>query len=538
MSNALFYNEKRGVSMQEIKLRTYQIEAVEAIKKALKRHQKHIVVEMATGSGKGIVLAKTLEYLNCTSQKNILVVTDRMTLKDYIEQEFINKTFKEFDKNSILVTTEQRVLRNSNESFNEYQVVIFYDTNVSEKVYEILACKEKMVIVFRKDYRERIHRLFTPEEVVFSYSYKDAVEDGVLTPAMDTRVFGIAAEVFTKQLLEQFGYVQAELHLDNQNNIWDLVVCKSTQRIWVECKTYKSQVVSPSAANSLLNEIVMRKMKQNIPQQDIVLLVVLSKIPTFQKDEIYRRYRIIVWDIENLVFYSKNNQTLLKQLAQITYFPIDYIEGQPSLEADAAQLLVVPKEDKHIQEAEKEADETSELIQKLIDCKPGKKHASEYEKICEQILRTLFEANYFNKLRNQYKTKDEHFRMDLIGALKINQDNEKSMHPLWQMLVEHYNSHFVVFEFKNYSKEIDQNLIYITEKYLFDAALRNVAIIISRKGFSKTAKFASEGCLKEHGKLIFNITDNDLIEMLKLKSDRAADYLLDKLEEFLMGISK
>ena len=112
------------------------------------------------------------------------------------------------------------------------------------------------------------------------------------------------------------------------------------------------------------------------------------------------------------------------------------------------------------------------------------------------------------------------------------------MHPLWNMLVQHYNSHFVVFEFKNYAREIDQNLIYITEKYLFDAALRNVAIIISRKGFSKSAKFAAEGCLKEHSKLILNITNEDLINMLELKSNEAADYLLDKLEEFLMGISK
>ena len=128
--------------------------------------------------------------------------------------------------------------------------------------------------------------------------------------------------------------------------------------------------------------------------------------------------------------------------------------------------------------------------------------------------------------------------MDLIGALKINQVNEESMHPLWKMLVQHYNSHFVVFEFKNYSKPIDQNLIYITEKYLFDAALRSVAFIISRKGFSKSAKFAAEGCLKEHGKLILDVTEEDLVKMLESKSDEAADYLLTKLEEFLMGISK
>ena len=106
------------------------------------------------------------------------------------------------------------------------------------------------------------------------------------------------------------------------------------------------------------------------------------------------------------------------------------------------------------------------------------------------------------------------------------------------MLVQHYNSHFVVFEFKNYSNKIDQNLIYITEKYLFDAALRNVAFIISREGFSDSAKFAAEGCLKEHGKLIIDVTKNDLIKMLESPSDNPADYLLTKLEEFLMRISK
>ena len=91
--------------------------------------------------------------------------------------------------------------------------------------------------------------------MVFSYSYKDAVKDGVVTPAMDARAFGIATEVFSKQLLEQFGYVQIESNISEQNSIWDLVVSKSNQKIWVECKTYRSQVVSPSAANSLLNEM-------------------------------------------------------------------------------------------------------------------------------------------------------------------------------------------------------------------------------------------------------------------------------------------
>jgi len=524
--------------MKAIQLRPYQIEAINAIQGALTRKQKYMIVEMVAQSGKGLVLAKTVEILQKQKTASVLVITNGRALKENIEHNLFEtyQTFLLIDKDRITVTTKQRILHYENEKLNKYQYVIFDEIDLSETVYKMLDCKEKTVIVFDEKYANNSFMPFETENVIFSYSYKDAVIDGFLTPAMDTRALEPAVEAFSKQLLEQFGCTQ--INIKERDSRWDLVVSKSNQRIWVECKAYKSQVVSPSTANSLLSTIVMRKMKQDISKTDIVLLIVLSRIPSFQKDEIYNRYQIVVWDIENLVFYSKNNMSLLKQLSQITYFPIDSIEGRPSIEADLARLVLISAEDKNVLEVEKENDEISKLIQRLNNCKSGKKHSSEYEEICEKILRNLFEANYFNKLRNQYKTKDEHFRMDLIGSLKINQNNEENMHPLWQMLVQHYNSHFVVFEFKNYSKEIDQNLIYITEKYLFDAALRNVAIIISRKGFSKSAKFAAEGCLKEHGKLILDITDNDLIKMLELKSDKAADYILDKLEEFLMGISK
>ena len=243
-------------------------------------------------------------------------------------------------------------------------------------------------------------------------------------------------------------------------------------------------------------------------------------------------------DIENLVFYSKNNPLLFKQLSQITYFPIDQIKGRPSVEAEMAQLFLVSIDDKHLKKAEEESTKSMLLIQKLTNCPAGRENAKEYEEICEEILRYLLEANYFNRLTSQYKTNDNHFQMDLIGSLKITQNNDESMHPLWQMLVHHYNSHFVVFEFKNYTEKIDQNLIYITEKYLFNAALRNVAFIISRKGFSDAAKFAAESCLKEHGKLIIDVTQDDLLKMLKSSDDNPLDYLLTKLEDFLMGISK
>ena len=49
------------------------------------------------------------------------------------------------------------------------------------------------------------------------------------------------------------------------------------------------------------------------------------------------------------------------------------------------------------------------------------------------------------------------------------------------------------------------------------AVLRNVAIIISRNGFSHNALKAATGILTENGKLIIDLNDNDIITMLRLK---------------------
>lgn len=525
--------------MKKILLRQYQASAVDAVQKAFENGQMHMVVEMPTGCGKTVVLAKIVENLNRQKLGKILVITDRVLIKEQMERSLFDddEGIGTVDRENINIVNVQKLARDSNKKIDEYFCWIFYDVNNIDSICERFGCKEKTIIVFSNTPQMCSYKNIKTSDVVFSYTYEDAVRDGILTPAMDINALEATVEVYGKQLLEQFGYMPVDSLSVEQKQEWDLIVNKDNQRIWIEYKTYKSQVVSPSAAVSLLNTIVMKKVKQDIPQNDIVLLLVFSKIPTFQKDEIYKRYQIIVWDIENLVFYSKDNPVLLKQLSQITYFPIDYVEGQPSKEAEKVELTQISIGNKIVYEVE-EDDEANALIKRLQACKSGKKYSGEYEDVCEEILRFLFEANYFNRLTRQHKTKDEHFRMDLIGALKINQNNEESIHPLWQLLVQHYNSHFVVFEFKNYAKEIDQNLIYITEKYLYDSALRNVAVIVSRKGFSKSAKFAAEGCLKEHGKLVFDIKDEDLIEMLNLKSDKAADYLLEKLEEFLMGISK
>ena len=525
--------------MNEKLIKPHQIKAIKAIEAALDSKKKHIVIEMANGCGKSVVLAKVIERLCETTPGKILVVTENILLKDHIEMDLLAnyQGLVQIDSKNITVENEQRFYKNYDVKESEYQNIIFYEAIVTPKMFEILRCEEKLVITFSK-VSSKTHTYIPFGEIVFSYGYEEAIQDGVLTPAMDASAFEPAIQMFSKQLLEQFGYTPFDFETRENDAKWDMVASKHDHKIWVEWKAYKSQTASPAVSSSVLKNVVMRKMLQKIPPEDIVLLIVFCNVPSLQKDEIFQRYHVIVWDIENLVYYSKDNPALLKQLSQIAYFPIDNIEGQPSLEAEAAQLLYAFPDDEHLQEAENVANQALSLIQRLKDCKPGTASSREYENICEDVLRYLFEANYFNRLTSQHKTADKHFRMDLIGSLKISQNNDESMHPLWQMLVQHYNSHFVVFEFKNYSEKIDQNLIYITEKYLFNAALRNVAFIISRKGFSDAAKFAAAGCLKEHGKLILDVSQDDLIKMLESPGDNPADLLLEIMEDFLLGISK
>ena len=185
-------------------------------------------------------------------------------------------------------------------------------------------------------------------------------------------------------------------------------------------------------------------------------------------------------------------------------------------------------------EVEKEISTATDFIRKLENLEYGKENKSDkkYEKLCIDIIKFLFEPE-FTRMSEQSSTEDKMFRMDLICGLKGTSE-------FWKILIHHYNTRFVVFEFKNYEEKIDQNLIYVTEKYLYNAVLRNVAIIISRQGFSYNAHKAAIGMLTENGKLIIELNDNDIITMLRMKADGqdASDYLLNLLEQYLISISK
>ena len=81
---------------------------------------------------------------------------------------------------------------------------------------------------------------------------------------------------------------------------------------------------------------------------------------------------------------------------------------------------------------------------------------------------------------------------------------------------------------------------------MYSTALRNVAIIITRKGLDTNALLATQDILKEHGKLILVLDDNDIINLSNIYENYKIDknnpspskYLLAKAKDFLLNIDK
>ncbi len=265
--------------MKAFQMKSHQSKAISAIEKALNNNQKHMVVEMPIGSGISFILAKTAEILCKTRTGNILVVTGRMEQREQLKH-MLSENYTDFvqiDETRIKVDAQQKILTHADEYTNEYQYLLFYDTTISEKLYAALQCNEKTVVVFSAS-PMKAKRLFTPNEIVFSYTYEEAVKDGIITPAMDIQALGPAVELFGRQLLAQFGFNEFDMQVSKQDHIWDLLVKRDAQKIYVNFKTFRSQVVSPSAASTLLNTAVMQKMKQGILCQNLLNLKYRTRV--------------------------------------------------------------------------------------------------------------------------------------------------------------------------------------------------------------------------------------------------------------------
>lgn len=309
----------------------------------------------------------------------------------------------------------------------------------------------------------------------------------------------------------------------------DLILTNENgKRSAVEIKFYLTRKPSKNMLEKAIRQIKRTSQIFNIENQ---VLIVGLPISNKLKTDLSKEHSVYILDGKNIIYLIENNDFLLTKFNDLMHdIPTDV---QDEIEAEPFDLNILFNDNANTYIEEPTIFTKGELLgRELKAIDSGLSSFNQYEKKCEEILKYLFDEN-LNGWNRQLRTDDELNQYDLICRVK--KGNE-----FWGFLVGEFHSRYVVFEFKNYSEEVKQTQVYTTEKYLFQKALRNVCFLISRKGLSKNGITATKGILRESGKLILNICDNDLCKLLQLKEsgDEPSDFLFELVDDMLLKLSK
>ena len=319
----------------------------------------------------------------------------------------------------------------------------------------------------------------------------------------------------------KYGIFVAADNLKKTHYIPDLILEDSKHRAIVEIKAPQSMVYRTpvSAAQRFLHESAA-----SYPDVKRILIFVCSLPDKKQIKQLATRnsYRL--------------NETF--ELFDI-YDLLNMVEDDAALHAEFTSLLPKPVQDPTLGNSQtSERNELDELIHEVENWEVcddnGKNRHKEYEQLCVRVLKALFHDE-LGLWDEQPTSLDGLNRFDIVCKIKAKGND------FWDILDQHFHSKYIIFECKNYQDSITQREVYTTEKYLYSTALRRVAFLISVNGTGESAEKAIRGILRETGKLIIPVTNNDLVEMLKHKQsgqNPAVEVLGSLLDRLLVKLEK
>lgn len=228
-----------------------------------------------------------------------------------------------------------------------------------------------------------------------------------------------------------------------------------------------------------------------------IILVVANIVSDEVKESCKREFGVFVWDVKNLLWLFGEFPAIKNEFIALLNYTTEAIEPERP----------VP----YVFGETEEKPENISLKEKLQRIKPGQGQFQQYEEVCVEILKYVL-GDYLTMWNVQEKTDNGMYRFDLCCKIKNGASQD-----FFDMVQQYFNTKYIVFEFKNYSDKITQKEIYTTEKYLYEKALRRVAVIISRQGADDNALAAARGSLRETGKLILCLSDKDILELIDIK---------------------
>lgn len=421
--------------MLKNEIREYQKEIINTIMMKVKENKREIFIEMATGTGKNTVIKEIIRKLN--QEGNILILTKRKILEvQYIE------TFKDYK--NIEISNYCNMENNKN-----FRYVILDETEyISEEEYRtIYQIFDSAVFIFFCNNFQKSKKggnWLNKKEIDYSLTIQQVINDGYINPNQEDFKF----EYFVEQLLSSlnFASIQKEVALKINRGALriDFIADNDEKKIIVEVKSYRSEFVQNTIINQAVEQIehYREKWKEVKREGTDAVLVVSCKVSDEIKENYYKERKILIIDISNLLYLSQENDELMRALIESVQYNIYHILPKPPLDLEIFQI-----------QGKKEVSETVDnainFIKKLENMNYGKEQGNDkrYEQLCVDIIKFLFETE-FTKISEQNSTEDKMFRMDLVCGLK-------GASEFWKILIQHYNTRFVVFEFKNYEDEID-----------------------------------------------------------------------------------
>lgn len=304
---------------------------------------------------------------------------------------------------------------------------------------------------------------------------------------------------------------------------FDFLVTQENEHWAVEVKYYRTArpqlSLIESAAIRLVSVINNDKTKG--------MLIVASHLNYGYKEALVKKFGLVFLDRSDLFVLASVSPYLLDELSSLLEEP-DYDQYLHSSSHDLSRILKITPIS-----TSKPIDTTgSDFCRELHLLKRGKAAWSDYEKLCDKILKYLF-PNDLHGWHTQKRTDDGLNRFDYVCRIKPATD-------FWSFLIDHLNSRYIIFEFKNYIGKIKQGQILTTEKYLLENGLRRVAIIFSRTGADDNAIKMTQGAMRENGKLMLILDDDRVCNMLhmKEKGEDPTDLLFEIADDFLLSLPR
>lgn len=305
---------------------------------------------------------------------------------------------------------------------------------------------------------------------------------------------------------------------------FDFLADAGNDRWAIEVKYYRTARVKPS----LIETAATRVANNGIGQQaDKGMLVVSSFLSGEIRIALETNFNIVFVDRLDLRNLAANTPSLVDELDALIELDTDFFDKD-------TKVIELTEMGRRLSSNVPSKPDTlgTDLSSQLRLLKRGKKYWAQYEALCIDIIKYLF-PNDLQGWHKQKSTDGGANRYDFVCRVRPTTE-------FWKFLIDHLNSRYIIFEFKNYSGQIKQGQVLTTEKYLLEGGLRKVAIILTRAGADKNARGMMQGAMRENGKLMLALTDDMVCEMLKRKEqgEDPTDFLFDMTDDFLLSLPR